>query len=141
MKNQIHRLNRLLCGTRVAVETYDRYINDMKDKRIIEDFKNFKRCYQEYSDELCSAIESLGGTPRKDSGIAGIMAKHTYKVKKHDKSALLRSAAKGEETAISISKKILHQGLSPECAEIVVEHIAKAKNNLAEIRREIRKEC
>lgn len=137
MKNQIQRLNRLLCGTIVASETYDRYIKDMRDEKIINDFKEFKRCYEEYSDELCEKIRALGGTPREDSGIPGKMAKHTYKIKKHDRSALLRSAAKGEKTAVSISEKILKQGLSPDCAALVAEHIAKSRTHLDEIRREI----
>ncbi|HEX3028884.1 MAG TPA: DUF2383 domain-containing protein [Clostridia bacterium] len=119
----VNELNTVLKGEQMAVDAYDRFIEDVDSDAVKDELKRIQRKHSEHADEIAARIRAIGGKPDYNTGFAGFMASAkaamqgmTVNVGTID---ILKQAYDGEDKGIAMAREIVKGDLDSESAGII----------------------
>ena len=118
----VNELNTVLKGTLMAVESYDKYIKELEDKKIKDELKKIQGDHKEHADLLESRIKELGGKPNEKLGVAGAMASAKIAMQNMVKAKtidILKRAYDGEDKGISMVEEIINGDLDDKSMKLI----------------------
>jgi bacterioferritin len=118
----IKELNAILKGEQMAIASYSRFMEELEDDRIKNEFQQIQQDHKGHAERLYRRIQELGGTPDTDTGFAGVMASVKMAVQglKRDSAAdVLKKAYDGEDKGIAMVEEIKKGDLDEESLGIV----------------------
>jgi len=128
-KAVVNELNTILKGEKMAVDAYDRFIQDVSDESVISELRKIQQNHKEHANVLSERIQELGGKPDYNSGFAGFMAsaKATMQGMSMNRSTvdILKQAYEGEDKGIAMAREIVKGDLDGESAIIVDRVLTK----------------
>lgn len=72
--DEIVVLNKLLQGVYLGMDSYTKCINHIKDPELRHRLEQQEKVQRNFAVEIASRIRDIGGRPKENSGIMGIMA-------------------------------------------------------------------
>lgn len=139
----VNELNALLKGESMAIDAYERFIQDVEDKKIKREFQEIQQDHKKHAGELFNQIQNLGGKPDSNTGFTGFMASAKAameNMKETEPIQILKKAYDGEDKGIAMAQEIVKGDLDLESAEIVKkilsvdhDHLKKMLNLITEI--------
>lgn len=135
----VNELNTVLKGEIMAIESYDKYIQELKDNKIRDAFLEIQNDHKGHANLLEDRIKQLGGEPNKKLGVAGFMAntKIAFKNIGETKSIdLLKWAYDGEDKGIAMVEEIVKGDLDDTSMKLINDILSvdhdhlKTMNNL-----------
>ncbi|OPZ83931.1 MAG: Rubrerythrin [Firmicutes bacterium ADurb.Bin419] len=134
MENTIvNELNTVLKGEIMAIESYDKYIRELKDGKIRNVFLEIQDDHKEHVNLLEDRIKQLGGEPDEKLGVPGFMAnaKMTLKNMGETKAIdLLKWAYDGEDKGIAMVEEIVKGDLDDTSMKLVKEILSVDHDHL-----------
>ncbi|MPM21670.1 hypothetical protein SDC9_68115 [bioreactor metagenome] len=119
----IKELNALLRGCEMGVSGYDKFARDAAEPVLKGKFESYKAEYAENANSIAQRITALGGKPKYNTGMAGVISDVSYAVRGsdgHEAPELLRSAHYGETKSIDATERALSApGLDDESREVL----------------------
>ncbi|UWG95561.1 PA2169 family four-helix-bundle protein [Dehalobacter sp. DCM] len=73
-QSQIDTLNELLKGEHMAIHIYDKTKEIQQDEQVAHMLSQFEQDHQRHAHQLSQRIIDLGGKPKANTGLEGIMA-------------------------------------------------------------------
>lgn len=132
-KSVVNELNTVLKGEHMAIESYDRYIHVVEDDKVRSEFHEILDDHKKHASLLDKRIKELGGEPKENLGIAGIMANAKIAVKTMgDKKSIdvLKQAYDGEDKGIAMVEEIIKGDLDEESAKLMNDILSKEHDHL-----------
>lgn len=129
----IKELNGILKGEQIAVGSYGRYIEDVKDKDVKDEFLKIQDDHKKHIEQLSQRIQALGGKPELNTGFLGFMAEAKMAIRslgKNETIDILESAYDGEDKGIAMVEEIKKGDLDKESAEIVNNILSEDHDHL-----------
>ena len=118
----VKELNAVLKGEHMALDAYERFIQEVDDDKVKNEFKNIQSDHRKHIKELISRIENLGGKPESSTGFAGFMASAkaiTDKIGSRDTVDIIKNAYDGEDKGIGMVEEIIKGDLDNKSLDIV----------------------
>ncbi len=135
----INELNTVLKGEVMAIESYDKYIHELKDNKVKTAFLEIQGDHKEHANLLENRIKQLGGDPNEKLGIAGVMANAKIALKNLGETKtidLLKWAYDGEDKGIAMVEEIVKGDLDDTSMKLIKDILSvdhdhlKTMNNL-----------
>ena len=129
----IKELNTILKGEQMAVDSYSRFMEELEDERVKNEFRQIQQDHKDHVERLYRRIQELGGTPDTDTGFAGVMADIKMAVqglKRDSAEDVLRRAYEGENKGISMVEEIKKGDLDEKSLGIVNSILAEDYDHL-----------
>jgi len=118
----VKELNALLKGELMAVDAYERFIQEVEDEKVRQEFRNFQEDHMRHADELAARIRALGGKPDYSTGFAGFMAGLKAMMEGiggMDDIDILKKAYDGEDKGIAKAEEIVRGDLDEGSKNLV----------------------
>lgn len=115
-------LNDLLKGEEMAITSYSRFIQEMKNDDLKNEFKEIQKDHNKHSQLLTERIIDLGGTPKYGTGFAGVMADVKYAFETiNDRTDydILKEAKLGEDQGVAMAEKVASDKLDEKSTKLV----------------------
>ncbi|WP_010247544.1 DUF2383 domain-containing protein [Acetivibrio cellulolyticus] len=129
----VNELNTVLKGTLMAVESYDKYINELEDKKIKDELKKIQGDHKEHANLLENRIKELGGKPNEKLGVAGAMASAKIAIQNIGNTKavdILKRAYDGEDKGISMTEEIIKGDLDDKSMKLVSDILSMDHGHL-----------
>lgn len=128
----LEELNEFLKGQYMGIHSYERYIQQMQDPIIKEQFQQIQQDHKEHAQKVAARIQNLGGVPVDDEGIIGSIQGFLSGLNLPDTTeGLIEGAIKGESLGIKMSEEIVKGDLDPESRQIIEDILDKDRGHLA----------
>ena len=134
--NEIEILNNILQGTYMGIDSYTKYLNNIDNPDIRHKIENQERIYRENALELESHIRNLGGNPKDNAGLKGVMTSLTSSMKLigDDKTPkALEMIKDGVKIAIDLKKDSI-QELSQNSKQLIENQLQADRTILSEVK-------
>lgn len=138
----VNELNTVLKGEHMAIESYDRFIHAVEDDFVKEEFSKILDDHKRHVKLLEDRIKDLGGEPKEDLGIAGIMANVKMAMKNLGSKKpvdVVKQAYDGEDKGIAMVEEIIKGDLDDESAKLMHDILSKEHDHLVQMNRIIEK--
>ena len=132
-KGAVNGLNLILKGKQVAIDAYERFIQDVGDDRVKKEFQEIQRDHKKRASELFIHIQSLGGKPESNIGFAGFMASAKAAMNDMGKTEtidILKKAYDGEDKKIAKAEEIIRGDLDKESEELIKNILSEDQDHL-----------
>lgn len=132
----INELNAVLKGEQMAIQAYERFINEMDGEDLKEKLKNIQMDHKRHSDELAQYIKNNGGQPQYGTGLGGIMAELKAAVEQIGKRTsydILKEAYDGEDKGIAMAEEVVKGDLDKESSTLVNRILQEDHAHLKEL--------
>ena len=141
-KAAINELNALLKGEQMAIDAYERYIQDVDDENVKHELQQIQQDHRKHAGELAARIQTLGGDPDYSTGFVGFMASAKAVMEGmngHKTVDILKKAYDGEDKGIAKAEEVVKGDLDGESAALVNkllsddhDHLKKMVNLIAD---------
>ena len=131
--NAVEKLNTMLKGEYMAIDAYDRFIRDVRDENIQNEFLKIQEDHKKHIEELKGRVRSLGGRPVESTGIVGFMANTMLAAENiinRDSLSILKKAYDGEDKGIGMSEKVVVSDLDNESKNMVEQILSDDHDHL-----------
>lgn len=117
----IKELNTFLEGNFMAIQAYERYIQQVKKPLVKQTLQKIQQDHKQHATMIAERIRQLGGVPVDDTGIKGTISKLTQHLKgsAQDTAFILKDALDGENKGIEMSRELVEGDLDPESLQLV----------------------
>jgi len=129
----LNELNAVLKGEQMAIDAYERYIQELEDDHIKEVFQHIQQDHKRHASELAERIQTLGGSPEYNTGFAGFMASARATMEgigSMDRADILKKAYDGEDKGIAMAEEIIKGDLDKESMGLVKQILSEDHNHL-----------
>lgn len=126
-------LNALLKGERMAVESYERFINAAGNEAVRNGLKDIQDGHRRNAEALAGRIQDLGGRPDFTTGVSGLIAGARLDVETkgmNDTLDILKKAYDGEDRRIAMVEEVMAGGLDEESRRLVVAILDREHDHL-----------
>lgn len=119
----IQELNTLLKGEYMAIQGYERYIQNIEDQKIKVQLQEIQKDHKQHAIMIAERIQNLGGRPVDGLGLMGEMAQAFDSIKnipnEKDTRFILHDAYEGEQKGIQMAEEIAKGDLDKESEDLI----------------------
>lgn len=132
MQNVINELNTVLKGEQMAIDSYSRFIEEIKDENIKDELRRIKDDHKKHAAALAGHIRALGGKADSGTGLAGIMAGAKQLVQGIGTTDIkvLQSAYDGEDKGIGMTEEVIKGDLDDQSRDLVMGILSEDHDHL-----------
>ncbi len=141
-KGAVEELNTLLKGEQMAVEAFERFIENVDNDEVKTELQNMQKDHKNNSAKIAEKIQNLGGKVGGGTGIAGVMSNLKMKLDGIDNwntLEILQKAYDGEDQGIAAAEKSLGANMDRDSAEIMEQVLSKDHDHLKKLAKMIEK--
>jgi uncharacterized protein (TIGR02284 family) len=112
----INSLNDLLQGEYMAIESFNNFINRLKDKETKTIFQDIQKQHRKNAEILANYIQNIGGRPDENLGIKGKMGDIMLNMELGSSldHEVISKAIEGETKGVNMAEKVLRGNLDNE---------------------------
>jgi len=134
---EIDVLNAFLQGENMAVDSFDIFIEKVKDENIKKAFLEIQDQHKENMSTLANYIEDLGYKPKEKLGLKGVMADIMINMDLagEEDAAILNRAIEGEEKGINTAEDIANDNLDDNSKKVISQVLEEDRSSLAKLKR------
>jgi bacterioferritin len=121
-KTSVNELNAFLKGEHMAIDSYERYIEKIKDTNIKEELQNIQKDHKLHATIIGERILNLGGHPVNGVGLTGKVAEVASVVKDiglKGTTAILKEVKNGEDNGIKMAQEIVKGDLDNDSMTMI----------------------
>lgn len=129
----INELNTLLKGEHMAIDGYEKYIQNVDDVNIKNQLQKIQQDHKQHAIKIAERIQNLGGKPVDGTGIMGKMAQIATNIKeigKKNNIEILKEAYNGEDNGIKMGDEVVKGDLDQESRNLVNDILNDDRNHL-----------
>lgn len=118
----INELNTFLKGEYMAIDSYERYIQTVKEPAIKGELQKIQKEHKQHAIQISERIQNLGGKPADSPGIAGRVAETISGIKdigNKSYQTILKEAYNGEDKGIKMADELVKGDLDSESKNLV----------------------
>jgi len=130
--NVVKKLNEVLKGEQMAVQAYEKFIAEVKDERIRNEFQQIQKDHREHISRLAERIQDIGAVPDYSTGMAGFFSnmKLDMETKSMDSYDILKKAYDGEDKGIAAVEEVIKGDLDDESMKLVKDILSTDHDHL-----------
>jgi len=121
--SSIQELNTLLKGEYMAIESYERFIQNAEDEKAKAELQKIQKDHKQHAILIAERIQNLGGRPVDGVGMMGEMAQMFDTIKnlhnQKDTRFILHDAYEGEQKGIQMAEEIAKGDLDKESENLI----------------------
>ena len=132
----IKELNAFLKGENMAVDSYERYIQDVDDEKVKSELQKIQKDHKQHAIKIAEQIQNLGGKPEKGVGVPGKAAEIIQNIKKTGLSgevSILKDAYDGENTGIKMAAEIVKGDLGSQSSSLIKDILEDDRDHLQKL--------
>ena len=132
----IKELNAFLKGENMAVDSYERYIQDDDDEKVKSELQKIQKDHKQHAIKIAEQIQNLGGKPDKGVGVPGKAAEIIQNIKKTgltDEVSILKDAYDGENTGIKMAAEIVKGDLGSQSSLLIKDILEDDRDHLQKL--------
>lgn len=116
----INSLNDLLQGEYMAIESFNNFINRLKDKETKTIFQDIQKQHRKNAEILANYIQNIGGRPDENLGIKGKMGDIMLNMELGSSldHEVISKAIEGETKGVNMAEKVLRGNLDNESRNV-----------------------
>lgn len=129
----IKELNTILKGEYMAIDSYEKYIKNIKDSNIKTEFQKIQKEHKRHAIKLAERIQILGGIPVSSVGMRGKVVETMSNIKdmgRKNTSDYIKKAQHGENTGIKMAYKIIKGDLDKNSLSLVNSMLKEDENHV-----------
>lgn len=129
----INELNTLLKGEHMAIDGYEKYIQNVDDVNIKNQLQKIQQDHKQHAIKIAERIQNLGGKPVDGTSIMGKMAQIATNIKeigKKNNIEILKEAYNGEDNGIKMGDEVVKGDLDQESRNLVNDILNDDRNHL-----------
>jgi len=136
MNNVVKELNAYLKGEYMAIKSYEKFIERIKETGVKQELQNIQQDHEKHAFKISERIRNLGGKPVKDAGYMGIMfdMKNLMKRNKDDTEFILEDAGRGEYRGIRMAEEIVKGDLDEQSKKLVNDLLNEDRSHVEKMR-------
>jgi rubrerythrin len=135
-KTSINELNAFLKGEHMAIDSYEKFIQDIDDEKIKGELQKIQQDHKQHAIKIAEGIQNLGGKPEKGVGASGKVAEVLQNVKKigrRGKVTILKDAYDGENMGIELAAEIVKGDLESKSAAMIKDILNDDRDHLKKL--------
>lgn len=132
-KTNIVELNALLRGEHMAIDGYEKYIQNITEPNIRGELQKIQQEHKQHAIKISERIQNLGGRPTDGVGIGGRVAEVMSSIKDmgtKDVKAILKDAYNGENNGIKMADELVKGDLDNDSMTLVNNLLNADRNHL-----------
>lgn len=130
----VKELNSLLKGEYMAIEGYERFIQNLEDEEIKTELQRIQKDHKQHAILIAERIQNLGGRPVDGVGIMGEMAQAFDSIKnipnEKDTRFILHDAYEGEQKGIQMAEEIAKGDLDKESEDLIKKILKEDRKHI-----------
>lgn len=130
----VKELNSLLKGEYMAIEGYERFIQNLEDEEIKTELQRIQKDHKQHAILIAERIQNLGGRPVDGIGIMGEMAQAVDSIKnlpkQKDTRFILHDAYEGEQKGIQMAEEIAKGDLDKESEDLIKKILKEDRKHI-----------
>jgi len=133
----IESLNQLLQGEYMAVESFNNFISRLEDENVKQAFKEVQQQHRENIDKLAGYIQDIGGQPKENLGMKGIMGDIKLNMDLGSDAGMdkiIEKAIEGETKGVNMAEKVLRGELDDRSRDIAGEILHQDRKSIEKIK-------
>lgn len=118
----INELNAFLKGEHMAIDGYEKYIQNVDDQNIKAELQKIQQHHKQHAIKIAERVQNLGGKPVDGVGTAGRMAQIMTDIKdmgKKGTNEILKDAYNGESNGIKMGEEVVKGDLDQDSKSLV----------------------
>lgn len=117
---KIKSLNKLLQGEYMAIESFNNFINRVKDENIKTNFQDVQKQHRKNAETLASYIQNSGGRAEENLGLKGIFGDIMLNMELGSSIdyEVVKKAIEGETKGVNMAEKVLRGNLDDDSRNI-----------------------
>lgn len=138
LQKEIPILNQVLWGENMAIDTYDTYINSLKDESLRNKLQQFQLDHKDHAMKISAHIQNIGGSPKEDLGYLGLMTKTMGKINTlfhQEPRDILTELYNGEDKGLAKALEISEGQLSEKSIRVLEEIFSDEHDHLKELKK------
>jgi len=119
----VRSLNKLLQGEYMAIESFNNFINRLKDESVKTTFQDVQKQHRKNTEILANYIQNIGGRPDENLGIKGMMGDIMLNMELGSSVdyEVIKKAIEGETNGVNMAEKVLRGNLDNESRNVAGE--------------------
>ncbi len=134
LKNtSISELNAILKGEYMAIDSYEKYIDNMPDANAKSELQKIQKEHKIQAIALAERVQNLGGTPTKSVGVIGKVAETISDIKditKSKPSSYIEKALNGENQGVNLVNEMIKGDLDNDSKNLVNSMLNQDKTHI-----------
>ena len=119
MDSSITELNTLLMGEHMAIQSYEHFLQQVKDDSVKKKFQKIQQDHKFHAMKIAAQIQNLGGRPINDPPIMAEAMLALKSLHKKDVDSIIKDAYVGQKRGIEKSEEIVKGDLDQESMDLV----------------------
>jgi uncharacterized protein (TIGR02284 family) len=131
----INSLNDLLQGEYMAIESFNNFINRLKDKETKTIFQDIQKQHRKNAEILANYIQNIGGRPDENLGIKGKMGDIMLNMELGSSldHEVISKAIEGETKGVNMAEKVLRGNLDNESRNVAGQILQNDRESIKKL--------
>lgn len=131
----VKSLNKLLQGEYMAIESFNNFINRLKDESIKTTFQDVQKQHRNNTGILANYIQNIGGRPEENLGLKGIMGNIMLNMELGSSVdyEVIKKAIEGETKGVNMAEKVLRGNLDNESRNVAGEILQYDRDSIKKL--------
>ncbi|WP_051624329.1 DUF2383 domain-containing protein [Clostridium akagii] len=132
-KTSISELNTILKGEYMAIDSYEKYIDNISDANAKSELQKIQKEHKTQAISLAERVQNLGGIPTKNIGVIGKVAEtisDIADITKSKPSSYIKKALNGENQGIKLVDEMIKGDLDNDSKNLVNSMLNQDKSHV-----------
>lgn len=131
----VKSLNKLLQGEYMAIESFNNFINRLKDESIKTTFQDVQKQHRNNTGILANYIQNIGGRPEENLGLKGIMGNIMLNMELGSSVdyEVIKKAIEWETKGVNMAEKVLRGNLDNESRNVAGEILQYDRDSIKKL--------